>query len=332
MKALVYTGPTSLEYRAEPDPVVSEGEVLVKVAACGVCGSDMHAYFGHDERRKAPLILGHEVSGEVISSARAGERVVVNPLVSCGRCDYCLDGRANLCLSREIISMPPREGGFAELLRIPERNLVPIPDSMSYLSAALTEPVATAMHALRAGERLARVPSIESRALVFGAGAIGLAAALILKSHGLRSITIVEPNESRRLAAARTGACDTLDPMSDGAPEADGYDLIIDAVGAAVTRKSASRAIKPGGVIVHIGLMDNEGGLDIRKLTLREVIFIGCYTYTMVDFKAALAALDSGALGRLDWVEGRPLSEGAAAFEELAGGGARAAKIALIPD
>ncbi|MES9935395.1 MAG: alcohol dehydrogenase catalytic domain-containing protein [Sedimenticola sp.] len=332
MKALVYTAPECLEYREEPDPVPGDEEVLIRVEACGICGSDMHAYFGHDERRLAPLILGHEVSGEVVTGERKGQRVVVNPLVICGHCDDCLGGRSNLCRDRQIISMQPRQGAFSELLRMPERNLISIPDDMSYLHAALTEPVATGMHAVVEAERVSKRPLAEARVLVLGGGAIGIAVALILNSHGCRNIRLGETNELRRKTVQSTQVCEVYDPINDPAPEDDGWDIVIDAVGGAVTRQAASRAVKPGGAIVHIGLMDNEGGLDIRKLTLQEVSFIGCYTYTMVDVRATVKALHSGALGPLDWVEQRPLSEGATAFADLSRGQTPAAKIVLTPN
>ncbi len=332
MKALVYTGPTCLEYRDEPDPVPEEGEILIKVEASGICGSDMHAYFGHDERRPAPLILGHEVSGEIVSGERQGERVVVNPLVTCGYCDDCLSGRSNICRDRQIISMQPRQGAFSELLKMPESNLIKMPDDMSFLHAALTEPVATGMHAVLEARRVSRRPLAESRVLVLGGGAIGIAVALILYSHGCRNILLGETNELRRQTVKATQVCDVYDSINDVAPEADSWDIVIDAVGGSVTRQVASQAVKPGGAIVHIGLMDNEDGLDVRKLTLQEVTFVGCYTYTMVDVRATVKALFSGALGSLDWVEQRPLSEGARAFADLSKGQTPAAKIVLIPN
>lgn len=332
MKALVYVAPQRLEYRDEPDPVPGEGELLVRVQASGICGSDMHAYFGHDERRPAPLILGHEISGEIVSGERSGQRVVVNPLVTCGDCDDCLGGRSNLCRRRQIISMQPRQGAFAELLKIPERNLIAIPDDMSYLHGALTEPMATGMHAVVEAERASHRPLADARVLVLGGGAIGISVASILHSHGCRNIRLGETNELRRQTVRATDVCEVYDPTRDPAPDADGWDVVIDAVGGAATRQAASRAVKPGGAIVHIGLMDNEGGLDIRKLTLQEVAFIGCYTYTMVDFRATVRALYSGALGSLDWVEQRPLSQGASAFADLSRGRTPAAKIVLTPD
>ena len=105
MKALVYTGPNALDFREEADPVPADGEVLVRVEAVGICGSDMHAYHGHDSRRPAPLILGHEAAGRIASGPNAGRRVAVNPLVTCGACEFCAGGRAHLCRSRQIISM-----------------------------------------------------------------------------------------------------------------------------------------------------------------------------------------------------------------------------------
>ncbi len=122
MKALVYMGPEVLSFQDMPDPQPERGEVLIKVAGVGVCGSDMHAFLGHDERRPAPLILGHEVAGTIAQGPEAGRRVTVNPLVSCGTCRACLEGRDNLCPDRQIISMSPRQGGFAEYISMPLEN------------------------------------------------------------------------------------------------------------------------------------------------------------------------------------------------------------------
>ncbi|MGB3406823.1 MAG: alcohol dehydrogenase catalytic domain-containing protein, partial [Jannaschia sp.] len=149
MKALVYTGPEKLAYRSVPDPVAADGEIMVRIGRVGICGSDMHAYLGHDERRPAPLILGHEAAGTIVSGKRKGERVTINPLVTCGGCRACLSGRDNLCESRAIISMPPREGAFAQLVAMPERNLVAVPDRIGDAQAALAEPLGCGWNAAR---------------------------------------------------------------------------------------------------------------------------------------------------------------------------------------
>jgi L-iditol 2-dehydrogenase len=290
----------------------------------------MHAYLGHDERRPAPLILGHEACGTVQGGQFAGKRVTLNPLVTCGTCEACRAGRTNLCADREIISMPPRQGAFAEYLRIPERNLIELPGGMDPAIAALSEPVATAWHAVGAGERhLWRTPET-TRALVLGGGAVGLSAALILRSRGYNEISVAETNPLRRETAAQEKGLTIIDPIVEPAAE-NSFDLIVDAVGGVNTRAAASAAIKPGGVIVHIGLLEAEGGLDVRKMTLQEITFIGTYTYIMADFRDTVAALVTGLLGDLSWIEKRPLAEGGEAFRDLLEGRAGAAKIVLMP-
>jgi threonine dehydrogenase-like Zn-dependent dehydrogenase len=331
MKALVYTGPRQIEYRDEPEPVPEPGEVLIRVEGVGICGSDLHAYLGDDARRPPPLILGHEVSGRALSGEHEGRLVVINPLVSCGRCDACLGGRSNLCDQRQIISMPPRQGAFAELVKIPETNVVPLPDGFDPARAALSEPAATALHSITLGERALWRPLAESRALVLGGGAIGICTALLLKSRGVQEIAISEANPLRRRMASQLGEFTVREPLRGPELEGGSFELVIDAVGGRETRRAASGAVRPGGVIVHIGLMDSDGGLDVRRLTLQEITLVGVYTYAMVDFRAAVKALCSGVMGALDWVETRPLRDGAGAFADLEAGRTAAAKIVLRP-
>ena len=331
MKALVYTAPQALELRDVEPPRPAEGEVLIEIEACGICGSDMHAWHGRDPRRPAPLILGHEAVGTIADGADTGSRVVVNPLVTCKTCSACLGGRENLCPSRQIISMPPREGAFAGLLAMPERNLVPVPDYVSSEVAALTEPLACGWHAVRLAERALIEPISQAKALVIGGGAIGLGAALSLTAHGVDEIWLAETNRSRHPALSAAGGFRVYDPTSDPGPGADTVDLVIDGVGFAPTRLAACRATRPGGVIVHIGLGDGEGGLDIRRMTLQELTFIGSYTYTAKDFRDTAAAIFGGRLGTLDWPEVRTLSEGPRAFADIDSGRAVAPKIILKP-
>lgn len=332
MKALVYTQPKEVTYRDEAEPVTGKGETLVRVDAVGICGSDLHAYLGHDERRIAPLILGHEAAGVVVGGAMDGQRVVVNPLVTCGKCPACLSGRSNLCVEREIISMAPRQGAFAQFVSIPERNLVAVPDGMDMTKAALSEPIATGWHAVTTAAKAAHRPLAESRSLVFGGGAVGLAAALSLHAQGCRDILLAETNELRRATVKKAGICTPFDPINNNIAGQNSVDVVIDCVGGKPTRMGAIAAIRPGGVIVHVGLMDGVDGMDVRKLTLQEVTFIGTYTYTMQDFQATVAAMHSGALGDLDWYEERGLSEGAGAFADLIEGRSASAKIVLLPE
>lgn len=325
MKALVYTAPQQTIYREEPDPVLQEGDALVKVGATGICGSDLHAWLGHDDRRIPPLVLGHEAAGTLEN----GQAVVVNPLITCGKCQFCFSGRTNLCASRQIVGMTPRVGTHAEYLAIPAQNLIPVPSRLTLAQAALAEPVATAWHAVAAAARLQMRPFPETKALVFGGGAVGLSAALALQALGCRQVFLGETNALRRQTAKNANAAEVFDPQSEALPE--NIDIVIDAVGGKQTRQSSFAAVLPGGVIIHVGLLEGSDGLDARRLTLQEIIFMGVYTYTMVDFQAAVEAMASGALGKLDWFEQRPLSEGTTAFEDLIHGRTEAAKIVLTP-
>ncbi len=328
MKALVYTGPGELDYREVDDPVPLPGESLLQVEACCICGSDMHAFHGKDERRRPPLILGHEAVGTVLEGREAGRRVVINPLVSCGACRYCREGRGNLCSRRQMMSMN-RPGGFAERVTAPDGNMLLVPDTLSSVHAALTEPAATAWHGVVTASRAAQRPLAEGRALVIGGGAIGLLCALTLRAFGVSRVRVAETNRLRRKTVAREGF-EAFDPGKTD-PGEGRADLVMDAVGMEATRAAASRWVAPGGVILHIGLGESAGGLDVRKLTLQEITFVGTYTYTMADFASALAALAEGRLGSLEWVERRPLAEGLDAFRALDAGWVAAAKIALEP-
>ena len=198
MKALVYTGAYGLEIRDEPMPEPDLGEVLVKVKAVGICGSDMHAYHGQDARRPAPLILGHEAAGRIVGGPRDGQRVTINPLVVDPGCAYALEGRAHLSPSRQILSMPPRNGAFAEYVVIPERNVIAIPDSLPIPQAALAEPIAVSWHAARIGVAKMFVPIGKARVVILGGGAIGLAAALCARHFGAGEVQVGETNPLRR--------------------------------------------------------------------------------------------------------------------------------------
>ena len=329
MKALVYTGNQQLEYRDEPEPEYVAGESVIQVSAVGICGSDMHAYMGHDERRVPPLILGHEAVGTVIKGRFEGQRVAVNPLATCGECSACLGGRSNICAKRDIIGMY-RPGAFANQVAVSDHNLIRIPDDMSAAHAALTEPCGTALHAVVLANRILYRPMSEMRALVIGGGAVGLFAALVLRDQGASSVDLAETNALRRKTASDAGVEHAFDPISDS-PQSAEYDVVIDAVGSKHTRALSCKLVNPGGVIVHVGLQDNDGGFDARYMTLQEVTVVGSYTYTMEDLKVAADKLHSGAYGTLAWLEERPLSEGAQAFADLHAGRCATPKIVLKP-
>ncbi|WP_439573580.1 alcohol dehydrogenase catalytic domain-containing protein [Phreatobacter sp.] len=331
MKALVYTGANSLAFRDEPDPVAEAGEVLVRVEAVGICGSDMHAYHGHDSRRPPPLILGHEAAGRIIGGARDGERVTINPLVVDPACPYAVEGRWHLSPTRQILSMPPRPGAFAERVRVPERNVVSIPEGLPTAHAALAEPIAVAWHAVKLGQRHLHLPLAVARIVILGGGAIGLAAAIVARRFGAVGLRVGEPNEGRRRTIETQEGFGTYAPGSAGEPAENSVDLVIDAVGAAATRAAACHMVRPGGVIIHAGLLPGQEGLDIRKVTLQEIVVSGTYCYTPQDFAETVAALSARELGALGWFEERDLASGAAAFADIDAGRTPFAKIVLRP-
>ncbi|MEO0327466.1 MAG: alcohol dehydrogenase catalytic domain-containing protein [Pseudomonadota bacterium] len=312
MKALVYTETMRSEFRDEPEPVPESGGIVVDLSHCGICGSDMHAWHGHDARRIPPLILGHEAVGIAKSGKYAGKRVALNPLMTCGTCNFCLSGNEHLCPSRELIGMRV-PGAFAEAVAIHENNLFEIPDHLSFDEAALAEPLAVAVHAVKLG--IVRMGDRNAPTLIQGGGAIGLLCALVLQNYGFSNVTIAETNALRRNLLGEVTQATPLDPIN-GEPETP-FDLIFDCVGSAHTRKAASAMVNPGGTIIHVGLQDNDPGLDTRRLTLQEIAFIGTYCYTNADFSEALELLAKGNISRQGWSEIRPLSQGGSGFEDI---------------
>ena len=332
MKALVYTGVETLTYQDREMPQPGDGEALVRILASGICGSDMHAFLGHDDRRPAPLTLGHEAAGVVVGGPDDGRRVTINPLVACQTCQDCKAGKANLCANRQIISMLPREGAFAEYVAIPTRNLVTVPEGVDLKKAALAEPLACGWHAARLARSVLGGSFEGKSCAVIGGGAIGVGAALSLRAQGATQITVIEPNELRRATLNSIDGFNACAPDDANMPENGSIDCIIDGVGYAATRANACAMARQGGVIAHIGLGEGTGGLDVRRMTLQEITFIGTYTYTPQDFIDTANAIFDGSLGALDWTEQRPLAAGQSAFDDIRAGKVAAPKIVLIPE
>jgi 2-desacetyl-2-hydroxyethyl bacteriochlorophyllide A dehydrogenase len=329
----VYTQPFEVQLLERPEPELQAGEVVLKIEAVGICGSDMHAYHGHDPRRKPGLVLGHEFCGTVVQSAvpeyAKGVRVTGNPLITCGHCEYCVQGRNNLCANRTMVGMT-RPGAFAQYMSIPAACLIDMPQDMPATHAAVTEPAATALHAVNLSMRALVRPLQECRVLILGGGAIGMLCAQLLKSYGCSDITLAEVNPLRCQQIARHVQVKTYNPK-DAAPAENAFDYVIDAVGSKITRNTAFSSVKAGGVIMHIGLQDWASEIDMRRLTLAEITLLGTYTYTTADLRATVQAIHRGAFGDLAWLDSRPLSMGAKAFQELDQGLAASAKLILCP-
>ena len=334
MHALVYTGTQKIDYREEKDPIIKPGESLIKVQASGICGSDMHAYHGNDKRRIPPLILGHEVSGVSLDGKYKNKNVVVNPLISCENCEYCQNHREHLCPERTMIGMSTptkRDGGLAELVSVPEKNIYEIPNNLSIKIAALAEPTAVALHAVLLAEQNLKKPLSESKILIQGAGAIGLLCGLVLnKEKQSTNIIMSDPNKKRLDECAKYLKANFVSP-NDKLIKENNFDLILESVGLEATRHQAIKSIAPGGTIVHIGLTQHSGTFDFKKLTIQEVTLVGTYCYTNKDFHNSLKILKEKKLGDLGWVEYRDLKKGSEAFNEIHNGTCVAPKIILIP-
>jgi len=320
LKALFYTGTMASEIRNTDDPVAEDGEVVVDVSHCGICGSDMHAWHGHDPRRVPPMILGHEAVGIPQSGEYAGKRVAINPLMTCGSCRHCLSGDDHICEKRDLIGMF-KAGAYAEKVAIAERNLYPLPEELSFEDAALAEPLAVCLHAVEVARKTLRRPISESRCVVLGGGAIGLLTAMVLADQGCKDLWIAEPNDGRRAVLRKAVACTAYNPADDG-PDEKSADLVVDAVGAPVTRNASSTLVMPGGTIVHVGLQEAGDGLDTRYFTLQEITFAGTYCYNRYDFAAALKLLSRDFVQDRDWIEIRSLDEGVQGFIDIHEGNA----------
>lgn len=333
MKALVYTQPCEVVLQTLEQPELVANEVVLQIEAVGICGSDMHAWHGHDPRRKPGLVLGHEFVGKITESAAPGfdlgTRWTGNPLIVCGVCDYCVLGRNNLCSNRTMVGMT-RAGAYAQYMSIPAASLVAIPQDMPAVTAALTEPAATAWHAINLSVKALFRPIHECRVLVIGGGAIGMLAALLLRHLGVTQLVVSELNAGRRQTLAKAVGCEVIDPRETPIQESS-FDFVMDAVGAKATRNQALSAIAPGGVIMHVGLQDWASEIDMRKLTLAEITLLGTYTYTTADLRATVDALHRGVFGSLDWVEERTLAEGQQAFLDIDSGISASPKIILKP-
>jgi len=327
MKALVYEGPRELHMRDVPIPDVKAGEVLIRVATAGICGSELGGYLGHNSLRKPPLIMGHEFAGVVeqlgegVSSFAVGDRVTANPLVTCGACRYCRNGQSQLCPSRKLLGahLP---GAYAQFAAISAENVYRLDDGVSFEEGALTEPFACAVHICRL---LALTPL--DRLLIYGAGPIGLFALQAAQVYGVRDAVIVDLNESRLEIARELGgiAVTSLDQV----PDANGFDAVIDAVGAGVTRQKSLAAARPGGKVIFTGLHEADSSLPVNDMIRSELQVFGAFAYAREDFEAALRWIQQGRTQLLPWAESVPLRDGSAAFERLIGGPGKVAKIFL---
>ncbi len=315
MKALVLVAPGAVELRDEPEPLVTADERLIHVRSVGICGSELHGA-RTPGFRQPPLIMGHEFAGVT----EQGDRVVVNPILSCGRCRLCRSGQRQICGHRQIIGVH-RPGGFADRVAVPQSAVRPVPPGLPLDIAALIEPAANAVHAWNRAAS-ASPPTKNPRVGVIGCGAIGLFCLLVALSNGARRVHVTDLSPARLAIARRLGAAAASTRLEGE------FDIIFDAVGLAATRAQSVDRQRPGGLAVWLGLADAEPGYDAAGLVRSEKRVIGSFAYSDQEFAEA-----GGLLGGWDltWASRYPLSAGAQIFTELMDGASHPVKAVLQP-
>lgn len=328
MKALVLTDYKTLTIQDIPVPSIQDNEVLVKVHACGICGSDVHGYDGSTGRRIPPIVMGHEASGVIVQTGKnvsgwkIGTRVTFDSTIYCMHCDYCRQGLYNLCDNRRVLGVSctdyHQNGAFAEFVAIPEHILYALPDSVSFEQAALVEPVGVAFHAVN----LVRHTLNES-VVVLGAGMIGLLAIQSLRLAGVGKIIAVDVNEARLKTALEMGA-DHVILSDDQTPQKvkellgqRGTDLAVDAVGISNTVATALSCTRKGGSLLLIGNLDPMISFGLQEAVTRQILVQGSCA-SNGEYGACLDMIARGAIHVDPFISKvAPLQEGPEWFEKL---------------
>jgi L-iditol 2-dehydrogenase len=296
----VLDGPGSVRVESREQPVPGPDEVLVRVAAVGVCGSDVH-YFEHgrigDFVVREPLVLGHEASGEVVARGERatryelGQRVALEPGVPCGRCAQCRSGRYNLCPDVRFFATPPIDGAFARYVTINEHFAYPVPDSMTDEQAALIEPLSVGLWAARKAE-----VKPGDTVLVTGAGPIGLMAIQAARVAGAARVVVTDLSQGRRELALRMGAEAAWDPAAEATGTALaglGADALVECSGAQQAVTAGMGALRGGARAVLVGMGGDEVRLPMSVLQVREVTVTGTFRYANT-YPAAIALVEAG--------------------------------------
>lgn len=324
MRALLYSAFDRLEAVDLPRPEPQPDEVLLRVSACGICGSELESFRHRSPRRAPPLVLGHEFCGVVESAGpaarrfRAGDRVAANALVACGSCPSCRRGDDHVCPHRQLFGMH-RPGAFAEFVAVPERSLIPWPESLPAEAACLAEPLGNGVHMV--GLTAALAPK---SVLVIGAGPIGLLALQAFRAIVGARVIVADLAPDRLKLARELGAehtleagCEDVVAGAQAATGGEGVDVVIDAVGIERTKLQSLAAVRPAGAVVWIGLGQDAIRLASFGITLREIQVHGTYGAKIDDLRVALGLLASGAISTHGWTKTSDLADGQALFRRM---------------
>jgi len=304
MKAAYVVGYKETEIRDVPKPEPKKGEVLIKVKTVGVCGSDLHVFLGVHAFRKAPVILGHEIAGEVyalgegVTKFKVGDRVTIKPAISCGKCACCLDGKENLCLNNIAPGTPKWQdlGTFVEYFPAPEEIVYPIAEGIDYATSTLSEPLAVAVHIMRQPKK-----EHKKSLAIIGCGSIGLLTMFVAKQEGYEKIIGIDPADYNREAALKLGACRAINPLTedtqkivDELTDGKGVDLCVVAAGAPAILDQASDLTRKGGEVVLVSMIIKPIEIHSFSYVLKEQTLYGAQLYDTADFEQALAITNSG--------------------------------------
>ena len=329
MKALVLKEYKHLACEEAPVPEAGPAEVLVAVKACGICGSDVHGMDGSTGRRRPPIIMGHEAAGVIsrvgsgVTGWAAGDCVTFDSTIYCGYCEFCRRGLINLCDHRRVLGVSCEEygqnGAFAEFVAVPQHILYRLPEGLAFEHAALVEPFAIGLHAIRRAP-----PTLNDTVVVVGAGMIGLALVQALSQAGCGRLIAVDISEDRLALAAKLGATSIINSSTEDALAAIlrltqglGADLAFEAVGVATTVDLALRCLRKGGRATLIGNVTPKTEFPLQTAVTRELTIYGSCA-SQGEYPACLDMLARGALRAAPLISATaPLAEGAAWFERL---------------
>lgn len=296
MKALVYKGPGAVAIEEQPDPRPGPGEVVVAVRAVGVCGSDIHGFTGRTGRRAPGQVMGHEAAGVVVSHGpgaerpREGSRVAIFPILSCHRCDACLQGQPQVCADRRVLGVQV-PGAYAEYMVVPAGNCRAMRRTTSFAQAALAEPLAVGLHAAAlSGVRRGDISA------VLGAGGIGLCTLLACRLRGASRIYVTDIMPERLALVEALGgipiSARDADPVERILREAGPLGRVIDAVGDTATLRQALALAAAGGRIVVVGMGSPQVELPLYDLITREREVAGAYAYTAREYARAVTLIN----------------------------------------
>ncbi len=324
MQSLFYPEYGKLVVDDLPMPKLAKGEALVKVLACGICGSELETFKNKSDRRVPPLIMGHEFCGVIVQGDQLpehlsiGSYVVSSSIISCEECIRCRTGQTNLCENRQVFGMH-RNGAFAEYVNVPVRCLFPFAQDVDYRSACLTEPLANGVHIVKLTEHLP-VKNI----LIIGAGPIGLMTQQAFRSLRETNIIVADIKDDRLEVAKRLGTEYVFNSKKTDIQEelnkltlGEGVDIVIDAVGMSLTNKQAINWVRTGGAVVLIGLHENNFVFRSYDIILNEKKIIGSYAVTYEDMGTALNLISQQKVDVSSWVSYYPISKGVEAFESV---------------